>query len=83
VAIRVVLWGAVAAELASGTKEFEIEARNVRGVINAMNELIPGLGPILEEETTIAIDGEIYDTTYFQRLEDGCELYFLPKIEAG
>lgn len=82
-AIRVVLWGAVSAEFTDGKKEFDIEARNLRGAIKAMDALYPGLGVVLEEETMIAIDGQIYETTYFQKLTDGCELFFLPKLEAG
>ena len=42
-----------------------------------------GLREYLEEETTVAIDGQIHETAYFQRLEEDAEVYFLPKIEAG
>jgi hypothetical protein len=48
-----------------------------------MEERFPGLGEYLEEETSVAIDGEIHETAYFQPLRDGCEVFFLPKIEAG
>jgi len=82
-AIRVVLSGGVSTEHTGGVKEFEIEARNLGGVIKAMEARFPGLGELLEEETTVAIDGEIHEPAYFQLLKDGCEVYFLPKIEAG
>ena len=82
-AVRVVLSTGVSMERTAGETEFDIEAKNLRGVIRAMDERFPGLGEFLEEETTVAIDGEIHETAYFQALRDGCEVYFLPKIEAG
>ena len=81
--VRVVLWGDLSRDRTGGEKEFEVEARNLRGVIKAMDVRFPGLGAYLEEETTVAIDGQIHETTYFQRLGEGAEVYFLPKIEAG
>ena len=81
--VRVVLSTGMSNAYTGDEKTFEIEAKNLRGVIKAMEARIPGLGVFLEEETTVAIDGEIYEPTYFQPLRDGCEVYFLPKIEAG
>ena len=50
----------------------------------ALDELYPGLGEHLEEETTVAIDGEIHDAPgYFQRIRPGCEVFFIPKLEGG
>ena len=62
---------------------FELEAKNLRAVIREMDARFPGLGAYLEEETTVAIDGEIHETAYFQPLREQSEIYFLPKIEAG
>lgn len=64
-------------------KEFDIEAKTLRGVIKAMNELYPGLGEHLEEETIVAIDGEISEVIYSQPVRPGCEIFFIPKIESG
>jgi molybdopterin converting factor small subunit len=83
VAVHVVLSTGTSLERTGGEKVFEIEASNLRGVIRAMEERFPGLGEYLEEETSVAIDGEIHETAYFQPLRDGCEVFFLPKIEAG
>ena len=64
-------------------REFAVEANNLRGVIKAMDQLFPGLGEHLEEETTVAIDGEIHEIGYFQPLPPGGEVFFIPKIEGG
>ena len=52
-----------------GVREFMVEAKNLRGVIKAMDRLYPGLGHHLEEETTGAID----ETAYFQPIPEGYE----------
>ena len=64
-------------------KEFAIEAKTLRGIIKAMNELYPGLGEHLEEETNVAIDGEIHEVLYSQPVPPGCEVFFIPRIEGG
>ena len=67
-----------------GKREFEIEAKNLRAVIKALDTMYPGLGEHLEEETTVAIDGAIHDAPgYFQKLKPGSEVFFIPKLEGG
>jgi len=43
-----------------------ILSKDLRGIIREMDRLFPGLGEHLEEETTVAIDGAIHETGYFQ-----------------
>ena len=81
--VRVVLSTGTSSRYTGGEKEFEIDARNLRGVIQALEARFPGFGQWLEEETSVAIDGEIHETAYFQPLREGAEVFFLPKIEAG
>jgi molybdopterin synthase sulfur carrier subunit len=83
VAVRVVLSTGVGDEYAGGEKEFEFEAKNVRAVLKALDERFPGLGQFLEEQSSVAIDGQLHEAAYFQKLNDGAEVYFLPLIEAG
>ncbi len=64
-------------------KEFDIEANTLRGIIKAMDELYPGLGEHLEEETIVAIDGETHELVYSQPVRPGCEIFFIPRIEGG
>jgi len=80
---RVVLSGGFSRRYTSGVREFAVEARNLRGVIKALDKLYPGLGAHLEEETTVAIDGEIHEVGYLQPLRQGSEVFFIPKIEGG
>jgi molybdopterin converting factor small subunit len=82
-AARVVFTGDFGDRYTGGVKQFEVEAKNLRGVIRKLDELYPGLGERLERETTVAIDGEIHEVVYRQPVRPGCEIFFIPKIEGG
>ena len=81
--VHVVLSMGASFDHTGGVKEFDLDAKDVRGIIKILEERFPGLGEFLEEETMVAIDGEIFESALYQRLRDGCEVYFLPKLEAG
>ena len=81
--VKVVFSTGAKLEFTNGKKEFEFEAKNLRDVIRQLEAEFPGIKEFLEEETTVAIDGQIHETAYFQPLNEGSEVYFLPKIEAG
>jgi hypothetical protein len=82
-AVRVMLTGGFSRRYTNGVREFAVQARTVRGVIRAMDELFPGLGEHLEEETSIAIDGVIHEVVYTQVIRPGGEVFFIPRIEGG
>ena len=68
----------------AGVREFDIEAVTMRDVLKELDRLYPGLGEHLIEETTVAIDGELHDQpAYFQKVRQGCEIFFIPKLEGG
>ena len=67
----------------AGVREFEVEATNLRGVLKAMEAMFPGLAHTLEEETNVAINGELHETGYFQPVPPGAEVFFIPRIEGG
>ena len=81
--IKVVFSTGVGDAMTGGQTAFEIEARSLRSVFSQLEERFPGIREYLEEETTVAIDGELHESGYLQPLRDGCEIYFLPRIEAG
>ena len=80
---RVVLTTGFSQRYTGGVKEFAIAAANLRGILKAMEARFPGLAEVLEEETSIAIDGEIYELLYSQPIRPGCEVFFIPRIEGG
>jgi molybdopterin converting factor small subunit len=80
---RVVLVSSHSGHYTGGVKEFEVDARTLHDVIRALDARYPGLGAHLEEETTVAIDGEIHEVAYYHPVRPGCEICFIPKIEGG
>ena len=80
---RVVFTAGFSRRYTGGVREFTVEAKNLRGVIKAMDRLYPGLGHHLEEETTVAIDGALHETGYFQPIRPDSEVFFIPKLEGG
>jgi molybdopterin converting factor small subunit len=80
---RVVFTAGFSRRYTGGVREFAVEAKNLRGVIREMDRRYPGLGRHLEEETTVAIDGALHETAYFQPIRDGSEIFFIPKLEGG
>ena len=80
---RVVFTSGFSRRYTGGVTEFAVEAKNLRGVIKEMDRRYPGLGTHLEEETTVAIDGEIHEVGYYQPIRPGSEVFFIPKLEGG
>ena len=80
---RVVFTGGFSRRYTGGVTEFAVVAKTLGGVIKEMDRRYPGLGEHLEEETTVAIDGEIHEVGYFQAVRPGSEVFFIPKIEGG
>ena len=80
---HIVLISSLSGSYTGGLKEFDIEAQTLLDVIRTLDERFPGLGEHLEEETSVAIDGEIHEVGYYHVLRPGCEIYFIPKIEGG
>jgi len=82
-AVKVMFTAGFSRRYTDGIREFEVQAKTVRGVIRVMNELFPGLADTLEEETSIAIDGVIHEVDYTQPVQPGSEVFFIPRIEGG
>jgi len=82
-AARVVFTSGFAARYTNGVREFDVEAKTMRDVIGAMDKMFPGLGHHLEEETTLAINGEFHETGLFQPVPPNAEVFFIPRIEGG
>ena len=80
---RVVLGGELSRRFTGGQAEIEIQARDVRQLIRALDELYPGLGRALESGMTVAIDGEMCPDPFLEPIEADSEVYFLPLIEGG
>ncbi len=80
--VRVRLGGTLKSR-AGGRTEFEVEAANVRQVLDRLGEECPLLKPILDKGVAVAIDGEIYRNAWFQPVKPDSEVYILPALAGG
>ena len=79
---RVVLSGHLK-DLAGGTSEIELEARDVRQLLRALGERYPALAPHLTDGYAIAIDGEIFQDAWFAPIGPNSEVHLVPAIRGG
>ena len=80
--VLVRLWGSLKAR-AGGHTELEVEAANIRELLNRLGEDQPGLRDVLEKGVSISVDGRIYNDDWYQPITADSEVYILPRIEGG
>lgn len=71
--------------LVGGTESVEIEARDVRELLRALDTRFPGVAKQIGDTSAIAIDGEIlpHAEALMERLRPDSEVHFLPQIGGG
>ena len=76
-------------KMTDGVKQVDVEARNVRQVIDGLDKLYPGMKDRLLEEgqirsnLAVAIDGEVARMGLLERLKENSEVHFVPAIGGG
>ncbi len=75
--------------LSGGVKEVTIDAGNVRGIVEELERLYPGIKERLVEDgrirpnVSVAIDGEIARMGLLEKVSEGSEVHFVPAIGGG
>ena len=75
--------------MAGGIKQVDVEANNVRQVIDMLDQLYPGMKDRLVEENKIrpnlavAVDGEVARMGLLERVGESSEVHFVPAIGGG
>ena len=75
--------------LTGGAKQIDCEARNVRQVIERLEELYPGIKDRLVENgelrpnLAVAIDGDVAVMGMLQKVGENSEVHFVPAIGGG
>jgi molybdopterin synthase sulfur carrier subunit len=80
---HVVMTGIAVRRLTGGLTEFDVEANTVRRLITELDRRFPGLGHQIDEGMAIAIDGEIFQDAYLEKLKPNSEIVLIPKIGGG
>ena len=75
--------------LTAGTKQVDLEARNIRQVIEQLDEMYPGIKDRLVEDgeirpnLAIAIDGDVAIMGMLEKVGEDSEVHFVPAIGGG
>jgi molybdopterin synthase sulfur carrier subunit len=76
-------------KMTDGAQKVDMEARNVRQVIERLEELYPGIKDRLLEDgdiapnIAVAIDGDVAIMGLLQRVGENSEVHFVPAIGGG
>ena len=76
-------------KMTDGAQKVDMEVRNVRQVIERLEELYPGIRDRLLEDgdiapnIAVAIDGDVAIMGLFQRVGENSEVHFVPAIGGG
>lgn len=80
---QVVLSYELAQQYTGGQTHLEVDAKDFRALVKALDGRYPGLGPELGVGLAVAIDGEIFQEPFLEPIQPSSEVYFLPAIEGG
>ena len=75
--------------LTGGLKQVDLKGRNVRQIIDGLDELYPGIKERLVEDgeirpnLAVAIDGDVARMGLLERVQDASEIHFVPAIGGG
>lgn len=70
-------------QLTGGLDTFDIDAGTVGGLIRALEARFPGLGSLVEDEMSVAIDGEVFQDAHAEPLQPETEVVLIPRISGG
>ncbi len=76
-------------KLTGGAKRIDCDARNVRQVIERLEELYPGIKDRLVEDgelrpnLAVAVDGDVAIMGMLQKVGENSEVHFVPAIGGG
>ena len=75
------LWGGLT-QYTGGLETIEIDAPRVRELVIALTSRFPALGTQLDD-LAVAIDGVIYNSAPYQRINTDSEVHFIPRVSGG
>lgn len=70
-------------QLAGGIAEIDLDVADVRQLLRVLGERYPQLAPHLDSGYAIAIDGEIFQDTWFAPIRPESEVHLVPAIRGG
>lgn len=80
--VKVVVWGSLKPHT-GGRAELQVDAVNVRDLMDKLGAEFPGLRPQLDRGVSFAIDGTIFRDGWLQPLKPDSEVFLLPRMVGG
>ncbi len=80
--VRVRLWGSLRA-LTDGEEVVEVDAGNLKEVLDAIRAAYPALGPQIGRGVSFAIDGAIFRDAWFMPVRPDQEIVMMPYMTGG
>lgn len=83
--VSVRLWGSLAdlADLPDGVRDINIDASNLRELLNALARDYPAFAPQLARGISVSIDGRIYNNTWSTPISPQSEVVLLSRLVGG
>ncbi|WP_299959474.1 MoaD/ThiS family protein [uncultured Roseobacter sp.] len=80
--VQVKIWGSLAAMTEDQT-EVEVEAATLRELLDRLADKYPAIRPQLDRGVSVAIDGRIYNDSWFTRIAPDSEVVLLARLKGG
>ncbi len=80
--VTVKIWGSLK-DAADGQSELQVEAKNIRELLDRLGEAHPRLKPQIKRGVSVSVDGEIYRDAWFKNLSPENEIVLLPRLAGG
>ncbi len=80
--VTVHLWGSLQA-LANDRESVEVEAANIRQMLNEIKVLYPALKDFIDAGVSVAVDGQIHRDDLLMPVEATQEIYLFPRMAGG
>lgn len=80
--VQVTIWGSLS-NFTEGRREVEIDAANLRELLDGLADAYPGLKPQLDRGVSVSIDGRIYNDSWFQPIAPDSEVVLLARLKGG
>jgi molybdopterin converting factor small subunit len=80
--VKVVVWGSLKPHT-GGRAEIQLDAVNIRDLMDKLGAQFPGLKPQLDRGVSFAIDGTIFRDGWLQPLKPDSEVFLLPRMVGG
>lgn len=66
-----------------GKSEVEVNASTLRELLDGLANRYPGLRPQLDRGVSVAIDGRVYNDSWFTPIRDDSEVVLLARLKGG